>query len=236
MQSTTEPSTPNGALRISSTNLQSDMNPSRSKKSATSRKSSSSPIKASSRSSKCKQKKAVHWAPETRDNHSKTSQGHQARCNAINLAWEKSEVMSSAADHFRHRERATPLSWIPEEIKASPFHAGEINSSGKSKVPPRAPEVPGHCSERTKPPPAPRPRRLSSPDLPEIDCGSFCYCCGPIMAPTDIDIREAVKWQFDESLTKMRSQVAAAQTHMRNNRQGDHSNMVQGKESVRRVW
>lgn len=29
----------------------------------------------------------------------------------------------------------------------------------------------------THPPPAPRPQRLPTPDLPELECGIFCGCC-----------------------------------------------------------
>jgi len=62
--------------------------------------------------------------------------------------------------------------------KTGQRHSGDKMIVLSSKTHHRAsqPSVPDPPRSRG-PPPAPRPRRLPTPDLPDLKCGDFCDCC-----------------------------------------------------------
>jgi hypothetical protein len=79
----------------------------------------------------------------------------------------------------------------------------------------RQPSVPDPPRSRG-PPPAPRPRRLPTPDLPDLKCGDFCDCCytEPMTKMNAQRKISAPYWRL-RILTR---EVAAAASHIANAR------------------
>lgn len=87
--------------------------------------------------------------------------------------------------------------------------------SSKTHRQTRTPSVPDPPRSRG-PPPAPRPRRLPTPDLPELKCDDFCDCCYTApMSKMNAQRKISVPQSRSYVLT---GEVAAAVSHIANAR------------------
>ncbi|KAG4433971.1 hypothetical protein IFR05_010551 [Cadophora sp. M221] len=74
-----------------------------------------------------------------------------------------------------------------------------------SQVPPSVPDAPSSWNQ--KPPPAPRPARLPTPDLMDIDGEMFCACDSNMFG-------KGYGPEGMKNLAKMNAQLEAARAHM----------------------
>ncbi|KAH7403155.1 hypothetical protein BKA64DRAFT_706659 [Cadophora sp. MPI-SDFR-AT-0126] len=75
-----------------------------------------------------------------------------------------------------------------------------------SHVPPKVPEAPSRQSQR--PPPAPRPSRLPTPDLMDLGCEMFCPCDASVYGNAHVSTGMT-------PLAKMDAQLEAARAYMK---------------------
>lgn len=144
-----------------------------------------------------KSKRRVHWDAGVIDNQGKTTYNtKKAKDNIIVLPWTKDPTIpihrlhsvtmvptSSAKNH--HKSHKIRIRSEAMEIKASSrqpsfqthektqnpvqFRRPALSQRGVKRIPPAVPDPP----RREGPPPAPRPARLPTPDLPEARHGMF---------------------------------------------------------------
>ncbi|KAH7319520.1 hypothetical protein BKA65DRAFT_103702 [Rhexocercosporidium sp. MPI-PUGE-AT-0058] len=95
-------------------------------------------------------------------------------------------------------------------VKKSARSAAKENKASRrrssSHVPPRVPDAPS-SSRNQQPPPAPRPTRLPTPDLMDIDGKMFCVCDSNLYGKGSDPVGM-------KPLTKMVTQLEAARAHM----------------------
>jgi hypothetical protein len=75
--------------------------------------------------------------------------------------------------NVRDNEGKTIRKLPPRQVRSGDKTIVLSSKTHRRTSQPSVPDPPRSCG----PPPAPRPRRLPTPDLPDLKCGDFCDCC-----------------------------------------------------------